>query len=117
MPRKKGSRDYPIEMRREAIRLFYEEGCTRGEITEQLGLRDPGRVKNWLWRYRREGEAFFSSQRHRTGRKPNKENTAAYIARLEMELDLLKKFRTELRQVMLAKRNIGSSNIIEENTK
>ena len=39
--------------------------------------------------------------------KPKQENTQAYIARLEMELDLLKKFHTELRQGSLAKRDIG----------
>lgn len=117
MTRKKGSKDYPLEMRRGAVRLFYEEGLTRAEITEQLGLRDPARVKNWLSRYRKEGAEFFISQRHKSGRRPKKENTAAYIARLEMEIDLLKKFHTELRQAMLAKRNIGSSNITEESTK
>lgn len=117
MARTKGSKDYPLEMRREAIRLFYKEGLTRAQITEQLGLRDPGRVKNWLRRYRKEGEAFFSSQRHRSGRRPKKENTAAYIARLEMEIDLLKKFHTELRQGSLAKRDIGSWKTAEEDTK
>jgi DNA-binding transcriptional regulator LsrR (DeoR family) len=45
MSRKKGSKDYPLEMRREAIRLFYEEGLSREEITEGLGIRDPQRVK------------------------------------------------------------------------
>jgi len=33
-----------------------------------------------------------------------------------MELDLLKKFHAELRQDSLAKRDIGSSKITEENT-
>lgn len=116
MARKKGRKDYPLEMRREAVRLFYEEGLTRDEITKQLGLRDPNRVKNWMRQYRRKGAEFFVSQRHRSGRKPQKENTAAYISRLEMENDLLKKFHTELRPAMLAKRNIGSLNITEEST-
>jgi transposase len=117
MARKKGSKDYPLEMRREAVRLFYEEGLSRGEITQRLGIRDPNRVKSCLRRYRREGAEFFVCKRYRSGRKPKKENAKAYIARLEMENDLLKKFHTELRQAMLAKRNIGSSNITEESTK
>ena len=117
MARKKGSKDYPLEVRREAIRLFYEEGLTRAEITQRLSIRDPNRVKNWLWRYRREGVAFFEGKRHRSGRKPKKENTAAYIARLEMEIDLLKKYQAELRRHSLAKRDIGSSRTTEEDTK
>ncbi|MGV8026318.1 MAG: hypothetical protein AB2L18_07170 [Anaerolineaceae bacterium] len=40
-----------------------------------------------------------------------KENTQAYIARLEMEVDLLKNFHTELRRNMLVKHNIGQSTI------
>jgi len=117
MARKKGSKDYPLEMRREAIRLFYEEGLTRAQVTQDLGIRDPHRVKAWLKQYRREGEEFFLPKRGRSGRRPKRENTVAYIARLEMEIDLLKKFHTELRQTTLAKRNIGSLNITEENTK
>jgi transposase len=117
MTRKKGSKDYPLEMRKEAIRLFYEEGLTRAQITKQLGLRDTSRVKEWLRRYRKEGPDFFLSQRHRSGRRPKKENTEAYIARLEMEVALLKKFHTELRPSMLAKRNIGLSNTTKKSTK
>jgi len=33
MARKKGSKDYPVEMKRDAIRLFFEEGWTKAEIT------------------------------------------------------------------------------------
>ena len=117
MARKKGSKDYPLEMRREAIRLFYDEGLTRAEVTTHLGLRDPNRIKAWLKRYRREGEAFFENQRHRTGRKPKREHTAAYIARLEMEVELLKKFHTELRKDRHVRHNIGSLNTTEEDTK
>ena len=113
MAREKGSLDYPLETRREAIRLFYEEGMTRAQITQQLGIRDPGRVKHWLNRYRKEGEAFFLGQRHRSGRRPQRENVEAYLVRLEMENALLKKFHSELRTAMLAKRNIGSSNSTE----
>jgi len=47
---------------------------------------------------------------------PKRENTEAYIARLEMEVDLLKKFHAELRKLEFAKRNIGSSTTKEKNT-
>lgn len=112
-------RRYSVAVKLEAVRLFYEEGKTRAEITELLGIRDAGRVKIWLRQYRQEGKAAFHKQRREglIGRPPKKENQDAYIARLEMENELLKKFHTELRKGTLAKRNIGSSTDIETNTR
>ena len=49
MSGKKGMGHYPAEMKVEAVRLFYEEGKTCAEITNALELRDPQRVKKWLW--------------------------------------------------------------------
>ena len=37
MARKKGSKDYPIETKLEAIRLWEEEGLPQKEITQKLG--------------------------------------------------------------------------------
>ena len=108
---------YSLELKLEAMRMFYEEGKTRKEITEALDIYDRDRVKKWLRRYRREGEAAFLKKRGRPGRPPKKENTEAYIARLEMEVELLKIFHTELRKNLLAKRNTGSSTDTEESTK
>lgn len=107
MARKKGSKDYPVGLKREAIRLFYEEGLTKAEITAHLKIRDPERVGNWLWQFRKQGEAIFSKVR--PGRPPKREDQAAYIARLEMENELLKKFHTELRKALREKRNMGVS--------
>lgn len=117
MSRRKGSKDYPEWMKREAIRLYQEEGWSVSEIVERYAIRDRGRINTWVRQYRREGEAMFSAKRSRSGRKPKRENTAAYIARLEMENDLLKKFHAELRRDSLVKRNIGSSNTTGEDTK
>jgi transposase-like protein len=114
MSGKKGMKPYPKEVKLEAIHLFYEGGLTRREIEEKLGL-SKGRVKAWLRIYRREGEAGL--QKPRRGRPPKRENTEAYIRRLEMENDLLKKLHAELRRERLAKRNIGSSTKIEKDTK
>jgi len=55
MARKKGSKDYPLETKLEAIRLREEEGLLYQEITEKLEIRDPGRVKTWMRIYRKEG--------------------------------------------------------------
>ena len=118
MSGKKGMKQYPRELKLEAVRLFYEEGKTRDEITEMLAIRDRARVKKWLHQYRQEGEGAFGKKRRKglVGRPPKKENQEAYIARLEMENALLKKFQAELRKGMLAKRNIGSSSDTEKHT-
>jgi transposase-like protein len=117
MTRRKGSKDYPEWIKREALRLYLEEGIPAGEIRQQYSILDPNRISAWARQYKKEGEAMFSDKRSRSGRKPKKENTESYIARLEMEVDLLKKFHAELRQDSLAKRDIGSSKTTGENTK
>ena len=119
MTGKKGMKQYPREVKLEAVRLYHEEGKTYKEITEILGIRDPGRVEKWLYLYRQEGEKAFDKKRRigLIGRPPKKESREAYIARLEMENTLLKKYHSELRKALLAKRNIGSSSDTEEHTK
>lgn len=117
MTRRKGSKDYPKWMKREALKLYLEEGWSAREIMERYSIIDPNRVSAWARQYRTEGEAMFEDKRRRSGRKPKRENTEAYIARLEMELDLLKKFHTELRQGSLAKRDIGLLKTTGEDTK
>jgi len=107
-------KQYSLELKLEAIRLS-EAGLTHAEVTERLGIRDPNRVKNWRWQYKREG--ILGLKKPRLGRPPKRENTEAYIHRLEMENALLKKIHTELRKEGLAKRNIGLSTSTEKNTK
>ena len=114
MAGKQGMKDYPVEIKLEAVRLFYEEGKTRAEIKLTLGLRSDGRVETWVRLYRREGEQVFTRLRGRP-RKVLDERT--HIKKLEMENALLKKYHTELRKSLLAKRNIGSSITTEGNTK
>ena len=114
MARKKGSSDYSLELKLEALKLI-EGVLTQAEVTKRLGIRDPKRVKNWMWAYRREG--ILGLKKPRRGRPPKRENTEAYVQRLEMENALLKKFHTELRKEELAQRNIGSSINTEKNTK
>lgn len=112
-------RHYPVATKLEAVRLHGEEGRSYKEIVELLGIQDAGRVKKWMSDYRRKGEAAFQREAggSKWGRPPKRENTEAYIARLEMEIDLLKKYHAELRKLELARRNIGSSTTNEENTK
>jgi transposase-like protein len=105
-------------VKREAVRLSREEGKTQAEIIKALGINDTRRVQLWLSQYRKEGEAAFDQKKYkeRRGRRPKRENTEAYIARLEMEVDLLKKFHAELRREEFAKRNIGSSTTKRKST-
>ena len=115
MAGKKGMKHYPAETKLEAVRMFYEEGVTRAEITEALGIRDPHRVKAWLKQYRREGAAGFRKAKGRP--RKSTESVEAELERLRMENALLKKYHSELRKEMLAKRNIGLSTKTEKNTK
>ncbi|HLO16470.1 MAG TPA: helix-turn-helix domain-containing protein [Anaerolineales bacterium] len=119
MPGKKGMKHYSREVKLEAVRLFTEEGKSQAEIIAILGINNVRRVKQWLHAYRQEGEQAFEAKQHDglVGRPPKRENTEAYIARLEMENDLLKKFHAELRKLELAKRNIGSSITKKKHTK
>jgi transposase-like protein len=110
----KGMVHRPVEVKLEAIRLFYEEGKTRQAISDALGLSSGECVERWVRRYRREGEMGFNKP---IGRPRKIWDETARIRQLEMENTLLKKYHTELRKSLLAKRNIGSSITTEENTK
>ena len=114
MSGKKGMRQYPVELKLEAVRLYYEAGKTRAEITELLGIGNPYAVKEWGKLYRHEG---VSGLKKAKGRPRKSENEQVELKRLRMENALLKKFHTELRKEALVKRNIGLSNTIGQNTK
>jgi len=64
MARKKGSKDYSLEIKLEAIRLWEEEDLSYKEITAKLAIRDPKRVKEWMRIYRKEGQAGLKKPRH-----------------------------------------------------
>jgi transposase-like protein len=115
MSGKKGMKHYPKEVKKEAVRMFFEEGMTRAEITAELGLRSEGRVETWTRQYRREGIEAFNKPIGRP--RKQQESEQAELERLRMENALLKKYHTELRKEVFAKRNIGLSINIEKNTK
>ena len=95
MPRKKGSKDYPLEIKLEAIRLREEEGLTYKVITKKLGIRDPRRASAWLKIYRTEGVEGLKKPRR--GRPPkDRDSLEARIEQLEMENTLLKALAIEL---------------------
>lgn len=96
---------YSIEIKKEAIRLFFKEGKTRSEISSMLEISDQQRVKKWVSQYRKEGSTMFTKHIGRPCK--NTETQEAELERLRMENSLLKKLQSELRKDMLAKRNIG----------
>ncbi len=114
MAGKKGMQHYPPELKLEAVRLFYEEGQMRAEVTAALGIRDPQRIQKWLRQYRAEGASVFAKPR---GRPRKRAGAQAELERLRMEVALLKKFHSELREVRLAQRNIGCFITIEKSSK
>lgn len=114
MAGKKGMKHYEMETKLLAVQLFFEQGYSRRQIAQELDLPREGLVEQWVRRYRREGVDGFRKPIGRPHKYPLTQES--YIARLEMENALLKKFHTELRKVMLARRDIGSLNTTEETT-
>jgi len=102
-----------VEIKLEAVRMFLEEGKTRAEIAQRLGLRWEERVKKWVSQHRHEVDTF-----HKPIGRPRQqpESEQAELKRLRMENDLLEEFHAELRKEALAKSNIGSSILLELST-
>jgi len=116
MARKKGSKDYSLETKLEAIRLWQEEGLLQKEITTRLKIRDTKRVKSWLHIYRKEGQAGL--KRPRRGRPPkDKQSLEARIQQLEMENTLLKALAIELGEELPEGLDIRPSTDTEGNSK
>ena len=116
MARKKGSKDYPIETKLEAIRLWQEEGIPQREITERLEIQDPGRVRNWLRIYRKEGKAGLKKPRRGRPRKDHN-SLEERIKQLEMENTLLKALAIELGEELPEGLDIRPSTDTEGNSK
>jgi transposase len=112
MSGKQGMKHYWIETKMLAVQMYLEEGYSQQEIAQKLCLPRKELVEQWVYRYRREGEQGF---RKSIGRpRKTQRSQEEYIARLEMENKLLKKYHTELRKIMLAKRDIGLLSTTEE---
>lgn len=114
MSGKKGMKHYSKKTKLEAVRLYLEEGLTRREIAQRLGLREAKRVSIWARQYKAEGPAAFSKPIGRP--RKQEESLEEEVKRLRMEVDLLKKFHAELRKEELAMRNIGLSTASKKDT-
>jgi transposase-like protein len=113
MSGRKGSVHYPIEVKREAVRLVEEERLSYADVAKRLKIRKAERIERWVAMYRKEGELSFHKP---IGRPPKMQAEQSELARLRMENALLKKFHTELHGMRLAPRNIGSSTTSEKNS-
>ena len=114
MPGTKGMTHYAVATKLEAVRLHEAEGLTYAEVATRLGLRKAKRIKIWVRQHKHDGEAGLNKKG--SGRPRKACNDQERIEQLEMENALLKKFHTELRKIMLARRDIGSSNTTAEAT-
>jgi transposase-like protein len=106
MSGRKGMKHYKVETKQEAVRLVLEEHMTYAAVGTRLEIRKAKRIEVWVRKYREEGEISFHKP---IGRPLKSQAEGRELERLRMENALLKKFRTELRGVWLAQRNIGRS--------
>lgn len=98
MSGKKGMKNYPTSIKEQAIRMHFEDGLSRKEITTILGIADEQRVNKWCIIYRREG--LIGLQRQSKGRprkivQTEQEQLKNEITRLKMENELLRNFLYE----------------------
>lgn len=111
MAGKRGMKHYSKETKLHAVEMALHEEKSYHEIKEELELPRAELVEQWVYRYRREGEMGFCKKIGRP--RKNRFSGEEYIAQLEMENALLKKYHTELRKLTLARRDIGQSNTTE----
>lgn len=112
MSGKKGMIHFSKETKLLAMKMCLEEGKTHRQAAEELGLPHFKLIEHWAHQYRQEGEQAFKRPIGKPDKSP--QPSAASLARLEMENTLLKKYHTELRKILLVRRDIGSSNTTEE---
>ena len=107
---------YRVEIKQAAVRLVLEEHLTYAEVAAKLAIRKFARSKHGfecIDMYRQEGESSF----HELIGRPRKcQSSGQGLERMRVENALVKKFHTELRKEVLAKRNIGLSGTTDKNT-
>jgi transposase len=84
--------------------MYLEGKKSQSVIAQELGLPNKKRVKIWVRQYREEGEEAFLKLK---GRPRKVDDEKAYIARLEMENELLRNFHCELSRCIAEESDIG----------
>ncbi len=95
---------YSRELKERTVHMALEEGMGYAAITQALAIRDRWRVRRWVQAYRQEGAAALAKSKGRPRKSAAPQDE---LERLRMENEPLKKYHPELRQLGLAKRNIG----------
>jgi len=101
MAGKKGMKKqhYPEEIKEQAVRLHLEEGLTKREVCNRLGITDEQRVKKWCAIYRKTGIVglqYKPKGRPRKYLRTQQQEIEHEMKRLRMENELLRNFLCEV---------------------
>lgn len=89
---------YPQELKLEAVRLFLDEGLSKPQVMERLGIKSKTALERWIREYRKGGAEALAPKPK--GRRPKPETPAyatreeeleARIRELELENAILKR--------------------------
>lgn len=95
----KGMSAYSLDIKREAVKLYFENGFTKRQIREKLGIKSDTQLEGWFRAYRKDGIDGLEPARMGRPRKPTVTTAmsdAERIKQLEMENELLRNFLLEL---------------------
>jgi transposase-like protein len=81
-------RSYSEALKRQAVEMRMQ-GMTKKQVAEALGIGDITRLKEWMRKYRQQGEFGLLDRR---GRRHQYVDRERYIRKLELENDVLKKW-------------------------
>lgn len=99
MAGKKGMKTYPTEVRISAVKMFFEEGVTKKEILERLGIQNDTQLEEWFRAYRRNGYQGIipraKGRPRKTPKAPGLQSLEERVKQLEMENELLRSFLLE----------------------
>lgn len=93
----KAGRPHGIEIKKEALRLYFVEGYGYRKITMRLNLRDPSVPRMWVYNYLKYGESWFRSARERTLQLAKIEQLS--IEQMQHEIVKLQSENTLLKQM------------------
>jgi transposase len=93
---------YDFEFKKKAIQMLLS-GKSRRLVAKELGIHDFYRLKDWMRKYRKYGEYGLMDKRGRRGAEYV--DRERYIKRLEMEVEVLKKYVELTREVEQEKSN------------
>ena len=93
MAGKKGMKCYSIEIRKKAVKMFFEEGYRKSDIRTALDIKNDSQLEEWFRRFRTEGYAGLAYKKK--GRKSKRKDDITALERieeLEMKVELLEAF-------------------------